>query len=216
MNETLDSRQLATFASLAKTESYTETARQLYLTPSAVHHAMRALEENVGCRLVAKMGKKIALTEAGEALLYHALRALDELDQARQTLTHLNKWGTRRLRAAADAVFLSVFLRPVLLRFHKEFPNVQLQVMPFDSDDPFKMLENRHVDVLLTEKPAGNDAVDFFPVLTDSFHLVVKSEHPLAAREGALRDEYGKYPCFLIKNSTSHRKDHGASQSSLH
>jgi urea transport system substrate-binding protein len=206
MNETLDSRQLTAFVALAKTESYMETARRLHLTPSAIHHAMRALEEDVGCRLFAKMGKKIALTEAGEALLYHALRALDELDQARQMLTHLNKWGTRRLRVAADADFLSVFLRPVFLRFHKEFPNVLLQVRSFDPDESFDLLESGHVDVIFTGKPAENDAVDSFPVMTDSFHLIVKSGHPLAVNNGALLDEYNKYPCFLIKHSSHQRK----------
>jgi urea transport system substrate-binding protein len=206
MNETLDSRQLTAFAVLAKTESYTETARQLYLTPSAIHHAMSALEEDVGCRLFTKTGKKTTLTEAGEALLYHALRALDELDQARRTLTHLNKWGTTRLRVAAETVFLSVFLGPVLLRFHKECPNVSLQVRSFDPDESFNLLENCHVDVILTEKPAVNDAVDFFPVMTDPFHLIVKSGHPLAINNGALRDEFSKYPCFLIKNSSHQRK----------
>lgn len=206
MNETLDSRQLKAFMVLAKTESHTETARQLYLTPSAICHAMRALEEDVGCRLFTKTGKKIALNEAGEALLYHALRALDELDQARQTLTYLNKWGTRRLRVAADAIFLSNFLTPVLLKFHKEYPNVQLQVESFGSDESFTLLENNHVDVVLTEKPAVNDAVDFYPLMTDQFHLVVKSGHPLAAKNGALRDEFGKYPCFLLKDSLRRRK----------
>ncbi len=206
MNETLDSRQLKAFTVLAKTESHTETARQLYLTPSAICHAMRVLEEDVGCRLFAKAGKKIALTEAGEALLYHAHRALDELDQARRTLTHLNKWGTRRLRVAADATFLSTFLTPVLLKFHKEFPNILLQIQSFDSDETFSLLENNHVDVILTEKPAINGAVDFFPILTDQYHLIVKSGHPLAVKNGALRDEFGKYPCFLIKDSGQRRK----------
>jgi urea transport system substrate-binding protein len=206
MNETLDSRQLTAFAVLAKTESYTETARQLYLTPSAIHHAMSALEEDVGCRLFTKTGKKITLTEAGEALLYHALRALDEMDKARLTLTHLNKWGTRRLRVAAETAFLSVFLGPVLLRFHKECPNVSLEVRSFDPDESFNLLENCHVDVILTEKPTVNDTVDFFPVMTDPFHLIVKSGHPLAANNGALRDEFIKYPCFLIKNSSHQRK----------
>jgi urea transport system substrate-binding protein len=206
MNETLGSRQLKAFMVLAKTESYTETAKQLYLTPSAISHAMRALEEDVGCRLFTKAGKKVALTEAGEALLYHALRALDELDQARRTLTYLNKWGTRRLRVAADAIFLSIFLTPVLLKFHKESPNILLQVEAFDSNESFSLLENNHVDLILTEKPANNDTVDFFPLMTDQFHLIVKSGHPLAAKNGALRDEFGKYPCFLIKDSNRQRK----------
>jgi len=206
MNGTLDSRQLKAFTVLAKTESLTETGRQLYLTPSAISHAMRHLEEDVGCRLFIKAGKKIALTEAGEALLYHAHRALDELDQARRTLTYLNKWGTRRLRFAADAIFLSIFLAPVLLKFHKEYPNSLLQVESFDSDESFSLLENNHVDVILTEKPAVNETVDFFPLMTDRFCLIVKSGHPLAGKNGVLRDDFGKYPCFLIKGSSRQRK----------
>ena len=206
MNESLDSRQLKAFVALAKTGSYTKTAKELFVTHSAINHAMRKLEEDVGCRLFIKMGKKIALTEAGEALLYHALRSLNELDQARRTLTNLNKWGTRRLRVAADAIFLSIFLAPVLLKFHKEFPNVLLQVESFDFSGKFNLLENNHVDVVLTEKPAINDTVDFFPLMTDQFHLIVKPGHPLAVKNGALRDEFGKYPCFLVKDSNSRRK----------
>jgi urea transport system substrate-binding protein len=206
MNESLNSRQLKAFVVLAKTGSYTKTAKELFVTHSAICHAMRELEADVGCRLFTKAGKKIALTEAGEALLSHALRALDELDQARQTLTYLNKWGTRRLRVAADPIFLSIFLTPVLLKFHKESPNTLLQVESFNANDLFSRLENNQVDVILTEKPANNDTVDFYPLLTDPFHLIVKSGHPLAAKNGALRDEFGKYPCFLIKDSSRQRK----------
>ncbi len=206
MNGTLDSRQLKSFTVLAKTESLTETGRQLYLTPSAISHAMRQLEEDVGCRLFSKAGKKIALTEAGEALLYHAHRALDELDQARQRLSYLNKWGTRRLRFAADAIFLSIFLAPVLLKFHKEYPSSLLQVESFDSDESFSLLESNHLDVILTEKPADNQTVDFFPLMADRFCLVVKSGHPLADNNDGLREDFGKYPCFLIKGSSRQRK----------
>jgi urea transport system substrate-binding protein len=206
MNETLDSRQLRAFVILAKTGSYTKTAKELFVTHSAICHAMNELEEDVGCRLFAKMGKTITPTEAGEALLSHALRALDELDQARRTVNYLNKWGTRRLRVAADAIFLSNFLAPVLLKFHKESPNVLLQVEAFDSDESYNLLESNHVDIILTEKPALNDAVDFSPLMADRFHLIVKSGHPLAVKKGALPDELSKYPCFLIKDSGRRRK----------
>jgi DNA-binding transcriptional LysR family regulator len=178
----------------------------LYVTHSAISHAMRELEEDAGCRLFSKMGKKTALTEAGEALLYHALRVLDELEQAGRTLTHLNKWGTRRLRVSADPIFLSTFLAPVLLKFHKEFPNIVLQVESFDSDESFNLLESNQVDVVLTEKPGSNDTVDFSPLMNDRFHLIVKSGHPLAVTKGALPDEFGKYPCFLLKDSSRRRK----------
>ena len=156
MNESLDSRKLNAFVVLARTGSYTKTAKELFVTHSAICHSMRQLEADIGCRLFINAGKKITLTEAGEALLTHAQRVLDELEQARQSMNYLNKWGTRRLRVAAEAIFLSVFLTPVLLKFHKESPGTLLYVQAFDADDSFSLLEKNQVDVILTEKPANH------------------------------------------------------------
>ncbi len=58
----------------------------------------------------------------------------------------------------------------------------------------------------MSEKPASNDTADFFPLMADRYQLIVKSGHPLASKDGALPDEFGKYPCFLIKDSSQRRK----------
>lgn len=67
----LESRQLNVFANLAKTGSFGEATGELFLTHSAMSHPVRALEDEVGCRLLNRMGKKIELTHAGEAFLFH-------------------------------------------------------------------------------------------------------------------------------------------------
>ena len=72
MSAPLDSRQLRAFMLLARTGSFTQAARELYLSQSAVSHSMKALEQDVGCRLLDRMGKKVLLTQAGEQLLQHA------------------------------------------------------------------------------------------------------------------------------------------------
>ena len=79
----LDSRQLRAFGILARTGSFTEAARELHLTQSAVSHAIRALEEDVGCRLLDRTGKKATLTQSGEQLLQRADRILAEMELAR-------------------------------------------------------------------------------------------------------------------------------------
>lgn len=206
MNESLDSRQLKAFVVLAKTGSYTETAKQLYVTHSAISHSMRALEQQVGCRLLSKLGKKAILTEAGEALLHHAVRALDEMRQARHTLTELNKWGTRRLRLAADNIFPSTFLTPVLLKFHKEFPGARLHVKSCAADESVWLLENNHADIVLAEKPPAGNIAEFVPLLADRYHLVVNPAHPLVAEKRAPRNELGKHPCFLLRDSSLGRQ----------
>ena len=68
-NRPLDTRQLQAFEMLAATGSFTGAAKKLFLTQSAVSHSMKSLEDDMGCKLLRKQGKKAVLTEAGERLL---------------------------------------------------------------------------------------------------------------------------------------------------
>ena len=98
MKAPLDSRQVRAFSVLARTGSFTQTARELHITQSAISHSIKALERDVGCRLLDRLGKKVVLTQAGEQLLQHATKILVEMEQARESLGHLGKWGRGRLR----------------------------------------------------------------------------------------------------------------------
>src|SRR3954471_19496400 len=102
MSVPLDSRQLRAFSALARTGSFTLAAKELYLSQSAVSHSMKALEQDVGCRLLDRVGKKVCLTQAGEQLLQHAEKILDEMKVARSSLLELGKWGRGRLRIGAS------------------------------------------------------------------------------------------------------------------
>ena len=102
MSLPLDSRQLRAFNILARTGSFTLAAKQLFLSQSAVSHSMKALEQEVGCRLLDRMGKKVLLTQAGETLLHHTERILAEMNTARSALEQLGKWGRDRLRIGAS------------------------------------------------------------------------------------------------------------------
>src|SRR5687767_9623378 len=102
MNSPIDSRQLRAFVALARHGSFTLAAKELFLTQSAVSHSLRALEEDLGCRLFDRMGKKILLTLAGEQLLPHAKNILSQMQQARNGLQKLANWGQSRLRVCAS------------------------------------------------------------------------------------------------------------------
>jgi DNA-binding transcriptional LysR family regulator len=131
MSAPIDSRQLRAFVTLAKTCSFTVAARELFLSQSAVSHSMKSLEEDVGCRLFDRMGKKVLLTQAGEQLLHHARKILNEMGAARVSLQHLGKWGQGRLRIGASTR-LSIFF-PVLRDFKGSF-NKELSIEPGDTE----------------------------------------------------------------------------------
>src|SRR6476620_9104699 len=122
MSLPLDSRQLRAFHTLARTGSFTRAAKELFLSQSAVSHAMKALEQEVGCRLLDRVGKKVALTQAGEQLLHHAEKILNEMQLARTALEHLGKWGQARLRIGASSTACRYILPPVLSEFKNDYP----------------------------------------------------------------------------------------------
>ncbi len=86
MNRPLDSRQLLAFVTVVRCQSFTRAAKELHLTQSAISHSMRALERDVGCRLLERKGRRMELTEPGGHFLQKADQILREMEQARAEL----------------------------------------------------------------------------------------------------------------------------------
>ena len=87
----LDSRKLLAFCTLARVGSFTLAAHELHLTQSAVSHAIKSLEDELQCRLFERLGRKVSLTPAGQQLLNHANKILDEMKTARTDLEGFGK-----------------------------------------------------------------------------------------------------------------------------
>lgn len=86
MTRPIDSRQLLAFVAVVRCQSFTKAAQQLHLTQSAISHSMRALETDLGCRLLERRGRRLELTETGAHFLQRAEVILREMEQARQFL----------------------------------------------------------------------------------------------------------------------------------
>ena len=84
--EPLDSRRLLAFVVLAETMSMTDAARRMHVTRSAVSHALKALEDEMGCSLFLRQHRTLMLSEAGHRLLPHALGILQSMDKARKSV----------------------------------------------------------------------------------------------------------------------------------
>lgn len=201
MSAPLDSRQLKAFVLLARTGSVKETARQLFLTHSAVSHAMRALEQDAGCGLLRREGKRILLTEAGETLLAHAQRIVEELEEARQSLARLNEWGTRRLRVGAEAGLAHRFLPQVLGQLREKYPRLSVDLTIAEAATASTLLETNQVDVILGAEPARSGPFDFTPLFSDRFHIFLSPGHPLAAQRNLSREDLSQHPCILPRRS---------------
>src|SRR3954453_20791481 len=166
MNVPLDSRQVRTFCVLARTGSFTQTARELHLTQSGVSHSVKALERDVGCRLLDRLGKKVVLTQAGEQLLHHATKILQEMENARESLTHLGKWGRGRLRIGASTTACQHLIPPVLREFKKSFAQQGITIDPGDTSALVSSVLRHRIDLAIAVAPAKVAQLEFHPFFT--------------------------------------------------
>lgn len=202
MNAPLDTRQVRAFCVLARTGSFTQAARELHLTQSGVSHSMKALERDVGCRLFDKLGKKVVLTQAGEQLLQHATKILQEMENARESLAHLGKWGRGRLRLGASTTACQHILPTVLREFKESFPEHNITIEPGDSPTMIAALLRQRVDLALALEVENEPQLDFQPLFTDELHFIVGALHPWAQARRVERAEIPRQN-YILYNKAS-------------
>lgn len=201
MSPPLDSRQLRAFAMLARVGSFTMAAKELNLSQSAVSHSMKALEEDVGCRLLDRMGKKVLLTQAGEQMLQHAEKILAEMSTTRETLAQLGKWGKGRLRLGTSVTACQYILPAVLREFKESFPQYAITIEPDNALESIEALRSNRIDLALALQPE-EDQFEFHHLFTDELVFLVGPLHPWAAAGSVVRAEIPRQSYVLYNKSS--------------
>ncbi len=201
----LDTRQLVVFERIAKTASFAQTARELFLTQSAISHSLRALETSVGCRLIDRSAKKMTLTDAGEALLIHTRRVLAEMEAARSSLESLNRWGFKRLRIGCDALVGRTLLAQCLAELSLKNPSLLVEVVHCTTGSVATLLSEESTDICICELPRAMDSVTFVPLIRSALRLVCAPAHALADADCNPLELLPSVPCVLSARSTPSR-----------
>jgi DNA-binding transcriptional LysR family regulator len=120
---------LSVFLAVARHLSFRRAAVELGVTPSALSHALRALEERLDLRLVNRTTRSVALTEAGARLFARLTPAFRDIDDAMEDLNTLRgrPAGMIRINSARQAAHLA--LLPVVAPFLRQFPEVRLEIV---------------------------------------------------------------------------------------
>jgi DNA-binding transcriptional LysR family regulator len=119
---------LQVFLAVAREQSFTKAAARLGITPSALSHTIRTLEERLGVRLLARTTRNVAPTEAGDRLMRSIAPLFDQIAAEVEALGELREKpaGTIRITCTDDAIEL--YLRPVLGAFLKSYPDITLEL----------------------------------------------------------------------------------------
>ncbi len=141
-------RQLATFHAVARLGSVSQAAEEMHLTQPAVSIQIGLLEESAGTPLLARVGRGIRLTEAGDLLAGYAGRILDLWREAGDEMAaHRGVFsGTLRVGAVTTAEYL---LPPLLVAFVNEHPRVKVKLQVGNRDHIVRLLAGHEIDVAI-------------------------------------------------------------------
>jgi DNA-binding transcriptional LysR family regulator len=128
-----DLSALSMFLTVAEERSFTKAAKRLGITPSAVSHAMRDLEEEIGVRLLSRTTRSVAPTVPGEHLLNRVQPAFTEIREALGQVSGSRNKPAGRVRLLAPRLAVKTVLAPTIGGFVRDYPDITLEVTTDDS-----------------------------------------------------------------------------------
>jgi len=203
----MDTATLRAFLTVAKTRSFSQAAVQLHLTQPAVSKRVAALEAELKTRLFDRVGKKVTLTEAGQALLPRAQHILDEMADSRRALTNLSG-KISGLLSIGTSHHIGLHRLPHVLRaFHIAYPDVELDLRFMDSEAACAAVARGELELGIVTLPLvpPNNLV-MTPVWDDPLGIVVAAHHPLAKSQRVRPETLAQYPAVLPGQGTYTRE----------
>ena len=191
-------RQLELLVALPGASSIAAAGTRIGMSASATSHALRALEEGLGCEVVDRMAAGVVLTHAGELALAHARDVFASLQQVKSVAAAAAglQTGVLRIGSIGPSMSLQV-LPPLLEKFRRLYPGVDVHVTERADADIEQDLVERRVEIGVVRLP--QPALDTLALATDELVAVLPEGHPLAGKATVGVRELAEYPLILTQ-----------------
>lgn len=173
--------QLDYFRRLAATEHITQTAKELYISQTALSSMIIGLEKELGVQLFDRSRRAIHLNEAGKTYLKYVEEVFNALENGRSALQDMT---VEREKYVSLAVGTSLVWMPMFHSFHKNYPDLMLQQSNFTTEGLNKAMQSMSLDFIIAgEEDVYVDGLEKVWLKEDAVYVCVAPNHPLAGRE---------------------------------
>lgn len=176
----MELRQLKYFKEACERQNFSEAARILHISQSTLSQQIKQLEEELDVLLFDRIGKRIVPTEAGQAFLPYAARAIYDAEDGKQIIRDLKGIETGVLHIGVT-YSMSPLLIAALQLFNRAYPKIKVEITFATSEELLKQLDGSGLDFVLSFKPEDlTDDFETIPLFSSRLQFIVHSSHPLA------------------------------------
>lgn len=181
---------------LAEHHSFRKAAEALCLTQPALSRSLQALEQELGVRLIDRVGKRNALTAYGQQVVIHARRMLGEAAELRSSIERLRSGELGQLHVGLGPTPASILMTPFLRHMASRYPRVQVKIARGSVPLLLQALHDEAVDVIAIDYRALSASdelqIERLPSLRGGF--LCRCGHPLLALETVTLPALRAYP----------------------
>lgn len=194
----MDIANLDAFIAVAETASFSLAAERLFLTQPAISKRIINLEDSLNTKLFDRIGRTTQLTEAGKALLPHAYHIINEIKDASRKLSNLEKEVKGKLTIAISHHIGLHRLPPVLKKFTKTYPQVNLDIHFLDSEKAYDAVLHGQVELaIITLAPKTPSPLTAKTIWHDELNVVCSPDNPLANLKNISLETLSTHPAIF-------------------
>jgi DNA-binding transcriptional LysR family regulator len=179
----LHTTDLRLLREIADAQNITEAAGRLHLSLSAASGRIKSMEEQLGTVLLDRLPRGVRLTQAGEAVVFHARQMLQQLDAMKSDLTELAQGLRGHVRIHANTTAVTDFLPNMLSAFLSQNPDVSIDLQEHENGDIVRAVLERRTDIGIVSAMLQVPGLDTLHFSTDRLVLITPLKHALAKRK---------------------------------
>ena len=179
----IELRHLKTLTSLREHGSLVAAAGDLCLTPSAISHQLKELDQWFGVEIVNRRNRPVSFSNVGLRLLKLADDILPQVQIAQSDISRIVHGQTGRIIFSSECHSCFDWLMPLLNQYRMQYPDVDLDFASGFEANPHELLQNAEFDLLITADPIELKGIEYFPIFEYESRLVLSNTHPLVRSE---------------------------------
>ena len=201
----MDFDQLETFLEVARLSSFSRAAEKRFRTQPAISSQIRALEEEVGAKLLDRSGGKVSLTAAGKIFLKYAEQTLESRKAVLTAIAEAERVPRGEIVVGANEGTCLHILPEVFAEFKEQYPTVAVNIKRADYARILESVIDNSVDFGVVSLPVTDSRLTVVLIHRDELVIITPPQHPLARMKSASVADAARFPLLIPK--AGHTRD---------
>lgn len=194
------------FCKVAKSNSFSQAAKDLYMTQPAVSQAIMQLERELDTRLFTRTPKGVSLTNEGSLLYEYANSAMNLIHVGEEKILEFKNLTTGELKIGVGDTISRYFLLPYLEAFHNRYPNIKFKIVNGTTLEICGIIKSGEVDIGICNFPLADPALETRPCI-DIQDIFVCGEKFTELLSAPVRlEEVAQHPLIFLETKSNSRR----------